>query len=409
MKRTVVMTTSAEFERRVRLAIGADSVESMDPGGAAGQPDGHRRAGDPVVIDAARLMVSLGVGEPPDVVVIGPDIPMAAALNIAAHIDQRHLPTSVVLANGVGPDEWLLAMQAGIRDVIAADAEVSDLRLVLDRAASAAAAQRHAALTTGPGGSRGRVIPVVSPKGGCGKTTVASNLAVGLAALAPHQTVIVDLDLQFGDIATALQLAPEQGIAQAVAAKDLDAMALKTFLTPHSTGLYSLCAPQTPAECDVITGEDVGRLIDLLAQEFRYVVIDTAPGLTEHTLAVLDRASDAVLVCGMDVPSIRGLHKELSILHELSLDGMTQHVLCNFADRHSGLTVKDVEAVIGRGVDLVIPRSKAVPLSTNRGVPLLQSRTRDAVTKNLQQLVALFQPQLKKAAGRAPRHRAMAR
>lgn len=408
MNRIVVMTTSTEFERRVRLAIGADSVEVMDPAGAAGQPQGYHRMGDPMVIDVARLMVSLGVGDPPDVVVIGPGIPMTAALSIAAHIDQRHLPISVVLANGIGPGEWLQAMQSGIRDVVAPDAEVADLRVVLERAASAGAARRHATLTAGSGGSRGRVIPVVSPKGGCGKTTVASNLAVGLAALAPHQTVIVDLDLQFGDIATALQLAPEQGIAQAVAAKTLDAMALKTFLTPHSTGLYSLCAPQTPAECDVITGEDVGRLVDLLAQAFRYVVIDTAPGLTDHTLAVLDRASDAVMVCAMDVPSIRGMHKELSILRELSLDGMTQHLVCNFADRHSGLTIKDVEAVVGRSVDLVVPRSRAVPLSTNRGVPLLQSRTRDAVTKNLQQLVALFQPQLKKAAGRAPRHRAAA-
>ena len=136
-------------------------------------------------------------------------------------------------------------------------------------------------------------------------------------------------------------------------------------------------------------------------------MIDTAPAVTEHTLAVLDLASDAVMVAGMDVPSIRGLRKELEVLEELSLNRMTRHVVVNFADRLSGLTVKDVEEVIGAEVDLVLPRSKAVPLSTNRGVPLLQSGARDPVAKELQRLVARFQPQLKKSTGREARHRAL--
>ena len=94
-----------------------------------------------------------------------------------------------------------------------------------------------------------------------------------------------------------------------------------------------------------------------------------------------------------------GSPRSWTILRELSLTRMTQHVLVNFADRRSGLTVKDVEAVIGTGVDVVLPRSKAVPLSTNRGVPLLQSGGRDAVAKQLHRLVARFQPQLKKSTG----------
>jgi pilus assembly protein CpaE len=407
--RVVVSTTSDEFARRVRLAGGADSVQVL-----AGTPSRQRRAVDPdraggPTGDPTGLMVQLAAGDMPDVLVFGPGVPTDTAFAVAAVVDERHPGTSVVLATGIGPDEWLAAMRLGIRDVAAPDADVADLRVVLERAAATAAARQRAASPTAGGRLRGRVIPVASPKGGCGKTTVATNLAVGLARLAPQQTVILDLDLQFGDVATALQLAPEQGLADAIRVKDLDAMALKTFLSPHPAGLYALCGPDSPARADAITGEDVGRLVDLLAGEFRYVVVDTAPGLTEHTLAVLDQASDAVLVAGMDVPSIRGLRKELEILRELSLTRMTQHVVVNFADRASGLTVKDVEAVIGTAVDLVLPRSKAVPLSTNRGVPLLQSGGRDPVAKELQRLVARFQPQLKKSAGRDPRHRALTR
>ena len=409
MTSIVVSTTSEEFARRVRLAVGNDSVQVL-----ATQQNWQRGSGEPddsdrTVGDPTSLMIALGAGEMPDVLVFGPGVPTETAFAVAAFIDELHPGTSVVLASGIGPDEWLAAMRLGIRDVAAPDADVADLRVVLERAAVTATARQRTASVAAGGRLRGRVIPVVSPKGGCGKTTVASNLAVGLARLAPQQTVIVDLDLQFGDVATALQLAPEQGLADAVRVKDLDAMALKTFLSPHPTGLYALCGPDNPARADAITGDDVGALVDLLAGEFRYVVVDTAPGLSEHTLAVLDQANDAVFVAGMDVPSIRGLRKELEILRELSLSRVTQHVVVNFADRFSGLTMKDVEEVIGTDVDLVLPRSKAVPLSTNRGVPLLQSGTRDPVAKELQKLVARFQPQLKKSTGRDARHRALTR
>jgi pilus assembly protein CpaE len=404
--RVVVSTTSDEFVRRVRLAFGAGSVEVLTVAPGKQRRDGDSdltgRIGDPTSV-----MVQLGAVGMPEVLVFGPGVPTDTAFAVAAFIDERHPGTSVVLASGIGPDEWLAAMRLGIRDVAAPDADVADLRVVLERAASTASARQRAVSPADGGRLRGRVIPVASPKGGSGKTTIASNLAVGLARLAPQQTVIVDLDLQFGDVATALQLAPEHGVADAVRVKDLDAMALKTFLSPHQTGLYALCAPDSPAGADAITGEDVSRLIELLAMEFRYVVVDTAPGLTEHTLAVLDQASDAVLVAGMDVPSIRGLRKELEILRELSLTGMSHHVVVNFADRSTGLTLDDVEVVIGTGVDLVLPRSKAVPLSTNRGVPLLQSGARDPVAKELQRLVGRFQPQLKKSTGREARHRAL--
>ncbi len=413
MNRIVVATTSDDFARRVRLAVSADTVEVLDANKAdlAG-PRRRRSDHDPAAappLDPARLLLELTAGGIPDVVVFGPGIPTEAAITVASFIDGMHKGISIVLAAAtVGADDWLEAMRAGIRDVVPADVEVTTLRTVLERASSAASARRQVASSNEAHSPKGRVIPVVSPKGGCGKTTVAVNLAVGLAALAPHQTVIVDLDLQFGDVASALHLTPEHGIADAAGVTGLDAMALKTFLTPHPTGLYALCGSDSPAAADGITGDDVTRLLGLLAAEFRYVIVDTAPGLTEHTLRALDEASDAVMICAMDVPSIRGLYKERQILRELDLR-MSEHIVLNFADKNGGLTVKDVEIVVGTEVDVVLPRSNAVTLSTNQGIPLLQSGTRDAATKELQQLVARFQIQLKKAAGRQSRHRALTR
>jgi pilus assembly protein CpaE len=244
------------------------------------------------------------------------------------------------------------------------------------------------------GQQRGRVIAVMSPKGGVGKTTVATNLAIGLGKVAPMDVVIVDLDLQFGDVASGLLLEPEHSITEAVhGVASQDSMVLKAFLTVHPAGIYALCAPRTPAESDYITADHVSRLINQLASEFKYVVVDTAPGLGEHVLATLEQATDGVWVCGMDVPSVRGLRKCFSVLKDLQLLPQGRHTVLNFADRKSGLSVQDVEATIGVPIDTVIPRSRTLPFTTNRGVPVLQSATRDAASKGLKKLVDRFDPQ----------------
>jgi pilus assembly protein CpaE len=170
-------------------------------------------------------------------------------------------------------------------------------------------------------------------------------------------------------------------------------MVLKAFLTVHPAGIYALCAPRTPAESDYITAEHVSRLINQLAGEFKYVVVDTAPGLGDHVLATLEQATDGVWVCGMDVPSVRGLRKCFAVLKELQLLPQGRHTVLNFADRKSGLSVQDVEATIGVPIDAVIPRSRTLPFSTNRGVPVLQASTRDSASKGLKKLVDRFDPQ----------------
>jgi len=236
--------------------------------------------------------------------------------------------------------------------------------------------------------STGRVISVVSPKGGVGKTTVATNLAVGLARIAPQATVLVDLDIQFGDVASGLNLDPDYFLPSAVnGPASRDTMVLKTVLTLHETGLYVIAAPESPVEADGISADDVRRLLRTLASEFRYVVVDTAPGLSEHTLAVMDETTDVVLLTSMDVPGLRGLRKEVDTLRALDLLEGRRQVVINFADPAAGLSTADIEATIGTRVDVLLPRSKAVPASVNLGVPLLQSGARDPVSKQLRALV----------------------
>jgi pilus assembly protein CpaE len=355
--------------------------------------------------DPIRLFEQLPAGELPEVLVIGPGASLEDALALASRLDVTWPGISVVLAATPTPEVWPAVMRAGIREVVPPDADAAVLDDVLDRAARVASVRRQpmrpVADPLGTGGPAapgraeavGRVIAVVSPKGGVGKTTVATNLAAGLAAAAPQSTVIVDLDVQFGDVATALALHPEYSLPDAVSGRaSEDTMVLKTFLTQHPSGLYAICGSESPAAEDSVTAEDVRRLLASLARQFRHVVVDTAPGLSEHTLAALDGASDAVLLSSMDVPGVRGLRKELDVLAELKLLPAARHVVLNFAEPKRGLPVPDVELALGTGVDIVLPRSPAVPASTNEGVPLLlrERGRREPATKELRRLLGRF-------------------
>jgi pilus assembly protein CpaE len=394
MSRVVLAGAGEELILRVKRATDGD-VSVLPPG---------RLPGDP-----ARLFEQLVDGELPDVLLVGPQAPAPEVLTLAARLDVQSPGIAVVLVADPSPEMWQSAMRAGIRDLLPPDADVPEIAAAVEQAARAAAGRRR--VLRPPSETEryaGRVIAVASPKGGVGKTTVATNLAIGLTASAPQSTVLVDLDVQFGDVASALGLTPEYTLPDAVhGPASEDTMVLKTFLTQHPSGLYAVCGAESPAAGDTVSGEDVTRLLASLAREFRYVVVDTAPGLSEQTLAALDRASDVIMLTSMDVPGVRGLRKELDVLRELAMIPAGRHVVMNFADPRGGLSVRDVETTIGTGVDVVLPRSKAVPASTNQGVPIISTHRRDPMAREMRRLVSRFAatPLMKPGKYRA-RHRA---
>ena len=331
------------------------------------------------------------------------------ALGLATRFEQQYPAVSVMLVTDRVRELGLSALRSGVRDLLEPSATVEDLRWALHRGA-AAGALRSGAVAPEDTGPAGRVITVASPKGGVGKTTMATNLAVGLAGESPDGTVLVDLDVQFGDVAAALNLEPDDTLGDAVHSPAVhDAMALKTFLTRHPSGLHVLCGVRSPVEADGITAAQVGGILAQLKTEFRYVVIDTAPGMSAQTLAALDHTTDLALITSLDVPGVRGLRKELELLDELELPASTRHVIINFADRSGGLSVKDVEATIGRPVDFVLPRSKKFTISTNQGVPLIEAGGRDRISKDLRAVVARFAPLSSAQGGWNGRHRGSSR
>ena len=381
MSRFVLITPNTDFDARVRQAV------------AGGLPGGVQTFAFVNPANPGELFANLNQ-ERPEVLILGPDVPIEDALRLATVFDVQLPELSVILVGEPEPEFVLLAMRAGIRDILSPASDPAQIRVLLERACQSYASRTRATAVQQPDSKpRGLVIGVFSPKGGVGKTTIATNIAIGLGRVAPMGVVIVDLDLQFGDVASGLYLNPEHTVTDAVSASaSQDSLVLKAFLTVHPSSIYALCAPRTPVEADDITPQQVSRLIEQLAEQFQYVVVDTAPGLPEVGLAAMEQCTDVVRVSAMDVPSIRGLRSGLEILRRLDLLPETRHVVLNMADSKSGLSVQDVEATIGAPVDVSIPRSKAVAYSTNRGIPVLQDGRKDPAVKGLRQLVTRFDP-----------------
>ncbi len=239
--------------------------------------------------------------------------------------------------------------------------------------------------------ARRAVVAVVAPKGGQGKTTISINLATALAEVAPNSVVLVDADLQFGDIANSLELPVNRTVTDIVERLG-DEMAIKTAIVRHPDGFFVIPAPVSPELADAVTPTQLMRMIQELAEIFRYVVIDTTPGLGENSLAVVESATDLVLVTSLSVPSLRALHSELGVLTSIELLPANRYVVLNQVDRVSGLTVADAETILGLPVDVAVPRSSAVVLASNRGRPLLRDDARDDAAHALRDLAARIDP-----------------
>lgn len=246
---------------------------------------------------------------------------------------------------------------------------------------------------TGEGeAARPRIITILSPKGGSGKTSVGTNLAIGLAARNPRQVVLVDLDLQFGDVANVLRLSPTNTIGDVARKWPVDSANLKLGLTSHTSGLYTLCAPLNPAEADDIVASHVTGILGALHQSFKYVVVDTDPGLSERVLSALDISTDMILVCATEVPSIRGLQKALQALDVVGITEPRRHFLINRADAKVGIELPDIERSIGHKVDVEVPSSIDMVRATNDGIPVMESQSNPTLVKAFQKLVDLIDP-----------------
>lgn len=319
----------------------------------------------------------------PALVIVGPDIGDDDGTKLIAEVTEVAPHLACILIANPNADLWPQALRAGVRDILAPLAGASAIRESFDRALESGRRLRGtvAAAANTPRATGGRVLTVVSPKGGAGKTTIAANLAATIARQRPDDVVLADLDVQFGDVVHAFRLDPEYSLLHAVAA-GISPTVLKGFLTPHPSKVLALAAPDRPEDADDISPEAATETIRHLASSFGCVVVDTAAGLEEHTLSVLDATTDLVLVTSTDVPSVRALVKEMDVLRRLGLtSNLDTHLVLNRSDARVGLSASDIEETLGMPAMMKLPSSRSIPTALNLGEPAVLADERSAVAK----------------------------
>lgn len=307
-------------------------------------------------------------------VVIGPAVDMGAVAEFAASVRVSRPSLGVVLVRRRLDTPVLRdAIRAGVREVVKFD-DLTGLTQACEASRAVTRQMTGDAEQTEHGGDRalGTLVTVFSAKGGCGKTTTATNLAAAYAR-SGRRVCLVDLDLAFGDVAIALQLFPDRGVADlSAAAGSLDRKAVSSVVTTHSAGLDTVLAPVEPGAAESVTAEVVTELLRTLKTMYEVVVVDTPPAFTDQTMAAFDASDHIALVTTLDIPALKNLKLTLETLELLGYASERWHVVLNRADAKVGLAVEDVEKTLRTPLAARVPSSRAVPASINRGVTIVQ-------------------------------------
>jgi pilus assembly protein CpaE len=294
---------------------------------------------------------------------------------------------SLVLAFSRRPDASLRdIVRTGAVDLLQLPVEDKELAEAIERAselanAAPAAAGQATEVAAAPAATPtmadgpGTVYTIASATGGCGKTFYATNLAFFLVRYTGKRVCIVDLDLQFGEVSTALRLRPKYTIFDALQREDTDEADLQAhieeYCVTHETGVYVLAAPREPSEADRITPPDVTRILEAVRNRFDYIVVDTPPALAETVLVAFDLSDMLYCMATLDLPSVRNMSVFLGTLERLKVPTDNIRLILNKAESDVGIDIDQVTKLFPQGFESVLPYAKEVSRSINLGMPVM--------------------------------------
>jgi pilus assembly protein CpaE len=335
----------------------------------------------------------------PDVIVMDINMPGVDGIAAAEIISQRLPNSSIIMMSVHGEAEQLKrSMLAGAREFLVKPFSGDELATSIKRAherevirrgqLQAASGSAVPAIVESGGSEDHQIIAVFSPKGGVGRTTLATNLALALRQQTNQRVALVDANLQFGDVGVLLNLNPKnRSVLDAVGGGEPDRDIIDSVMVEHSTGTRVLLAPPSPEGADLVTPAYLRSILEILREDHDWVVVDVPAGLNDHSLGVLDAADQILIVAALEITTIKNVRLFLEVADQLDYERSKLRLVINRADASQGIRIADVEASIRRSVDgTVISDGRLAVLAVNRGVPFVVSHPESPLSRDVVKL-----------------------
>jgi len=321
------------------------------------------------------------------IVVITQSVKSDTAFALAAELRIQFPQINVILIRTrIDVATLAAALEYGIKDVVDAQ-DAAALMNAVRRCEEVAEQLTMRSGLASINGTRGKLITVYSAKGGCGKTTIASNLAAALSKDNSTSVCLVDMDLQFGDIATALRIHPTKTVTSALEmGESVDIEGLNKVLLRYENMFDVLLAPTNPSDVEMLNPEFLSKMVATLQHNYDFVVIDTSPALSEVIVRMLRDSDLVLLLTTLDMPAIKNLKLTISALDALGLSKSRRRLILNKSDLKVGLDAKDVEALVDEDISIQVPSSTKVTSASNEGQLVIQAHPHNPVSKAIFQL-----------------------
>jgi pilus assembly protein CpaE len=334
----------------------------------------------------------------PDVIVLDINMPGMDGIEAAELITQRQPTAAIIMMSVHGEaDQMRRALQAGAREFLVKPFSSDEFSETIKRVYEREFARRQQFEASMPASKPAasveevedhQIIAVFSPKGGAGRTTIATNLALALHQDGQSTVCLVDANLQFGDVGVLLNLNPKnRSIMDAVSDGEPDADILDSIVIEHSTGIRVVLAPPSPEGADLISPAALRQVVDHLKTRFDYVVVDLPAGLNDHALTVMDAADQIVILAALEITAIKNLRLFLEVADQLEYDRSKLRIVINRSDAAQGIRLADVEASIRRTVDgTIVSDGRLAVMAVNRGVPFVVSTPEAPLSRDIARL-----------------------